>query len=110
VRWRPGSPTRVLALAVWFVFGAGLVPVAFGEFSLALLGYALLSVTLFRIVPVAVSMVRSSLSRRVVLFVGWFGPRSGVGRLRAPGVGQAFRERCQRLALPCGQHAIAARQ
>ena len=75
MRWRPGSPTRVLALAVWFVLGAGLVPVAFGEFSLALLGYALLSVTLFRIVPVAVSMVRSSLSRRDVLFVGWFGPR-----------------------------------
>jgi NhaP-type Na+/H+ or K+/H+ antiporter len=66
---------EVLALAVWFVFGAGLVPVALAGFSVALLGYALLSLTVFRIVPVAVSMVRSSLSRRDVLFVGWFGPR-----------------------------------
>lgn len=66
---------ELLALVIWFVFGAGLVPVAFNEFGLPLLGYALLSLTLFRIVPVALSMVRSGLSRRDVVFLGWFGPR-----------------------------------
>ena len=66
---------EVLALAVWFLFGAGLVPVAVEHFDLPLLVYALLSLTVVRIVPVALSLLGSELDRRTVLFVGWFGPR-----------------------------------
>ena len=66
---------EVLALAVWFAFGAALVPVAFHHFDLAMLLYALLSLTAVRLGPVALSLLGSGLDRRTVLFVGWFGPR-----------------------------------
>jgi NhaP-type Na+/H+ or K+/H+ antiporter len=66
---------EVLALAVWFSFGAALVPVAFHHFDMAMLFYAVLSLTLVRLVPVALSLLGSGLDGRTVLFVGWFGPR-----------------------------------
>jgi len=66
---------EVLALAVWFLFGAVLVPFAFSLFDLSILVYALLSLTVVRCVPVALSLIGSGLNRQTVLFVGWFGPR-----------------------------------
>jgi NhaP-type Na+/H+ or K+/H+ antiporter len=66
---------EVLALAVWFLFGAALVPVAFSHVDLPMLVYALLSLTVVRLVPVALSLLGSGLDRRTVLFMGWFGPR-----------------------------------
>jgi NhaP-type Na+/H+ or K+/H+ antiporter len=66
---------EVLALAVWFLFGAVLVPVAFDSFSVSILLYALLSLTLIRCLPVAISLIGSGLDRQTVIFVGWFGPR-----------------------------------
>lgn len=66
---------EVLALVVWFLFGAGLVPFVLRAFTVPLVVYAVLSLTLFRILPVALSMVGSGLTRRDVLFLGWFGPR-----------------------------------
>ena len=66
---------EVLALAVWFLFGAVLVPVAFDWFSLSTLVYAVLSLTVIRCVPVAISLIGSGLDWETVLLVGWFGPR-----------------------------------
>ncbi|MET0999867.1 MAG: sodium:proton antiporter [Marmoricola sp.] len=66
---------EVLAFVVWFLFGAVLVPVAFENFDLSVLGYAVLSLTVVRMVPVALSLVGSGLDRQTVLFMGWFGPR-----------------------------------
>jgi NhaP-type Na+/H+ or K+/H+ antiporter len=66
---------EVLALAVWFLFGAALVPVAFKHFDMPMVVYSLLSLTVVRLVPVAISLLGSGLDRRTVLFVGWFGPR-----------------------------------
>ena len=37
--------------------------------------YAVLSLTLVRMVPVALALIGSRLGRDTVLFVGWFGPR-----------------------------------
>ena len=37
--------------------------------------YALLSLTLIRMLPVAISMIGTRLSRPSILFLGWFGPR-----------------------------------
>jgi hypothetical protein len=62
---------EVLALAVWFSFGAALVPVALHHFDMAMLFYALLSLTVVRLVPVALSLLGSGLDGRTVLFVGW---------------------------------------
>jgi sodium/hydrogen antiporter len=39
------------------------------------LGYAVLSLTAVRMIPVAISMVRSGLDRTSVGFLAWFGPR-----------------------------------
>ncbi|MGZ5400621.1 MAG: cation:proton antiporter domain-containing protein, partial [Nocardioides sp.] len=58
---------EVLAFVVWFLFGAVLVPVAFENFDLSILAYALLSLTLVRMVPVAVSLVGTGLDRQTVL-------------------------------------------
>ena len=66
---------ELLALAVWFLFGAALVPVAQDYFSVSTLLYALLSLTVIRVVPVTVSLLGTGLDRWTVLFVGWFGPR-----------------------------------
>lgn len=66
---------ELLALLVWFVFGAGLVPLALEALGPSALAYALLSLTIFRMVPVAVSMAGARISLRDVVFLGWFGPR-----------------------------------
>ncbi len=64
-----------LALAVWFLFGAALLPLALDYFSVSVLVYALLSLTVIRMVPVGISLVGAGMDRSTVLFVGWFGPR-----------------------------------
>lgn len=66
---------EVLAFVVWFLVGAVLVPVAFNNFGLSVLLYALLSLTLVRMGPVVLSLLGTGLDRGTVLFVGWFGPR-----------------------------------
>jgi NhaP-type Na+/H+ or K+/H+ antiporter len=80
-----GAPRRVLlfveqsasllSVLVWLLFGAVVLPVAFGHLTWQAVLYALLSLTAVRMVPVAVSLIRSDLDRNTVLFVGWFGPR-----------------------------------
>jgi sodium/hydrogen antiporter len=66
---------EVLAFVVWFLFGAVLVPVAFNDFGLSVLIYALLSLTIVRLLPVALSLLGTGMDRGTVLFIGWFGPR-----------------------------------
>jgi NhaP-type Na+/H+ or K+/H+ antiporter len=66
---------EVLGLMVWFLFGAVLVPLAFEHFSVLTLVYALLSLTVVRMLPVAVALLRAGMDRATVAFVGWFGPR-----------------------------------
>jgi len=59
---------------VFFLFGL-LVALAFGHFNLIHLLYAVLSLTVVRMVPVAVSLIGTRLNAATVLFMGWFGPR-----------------------------------
>jgi NhaP-type Na+/H+ or K+/H+ antiporter len=66
---------RVLALAVWFVFGAGLVLEGLERVDSRIAVYSLLSLTAVRMAPVAISMIGAGLSRPATLFIGWFGPR-----------------------------------
>jgi NhaP-type Na+/H+ or K+/H+ antiporter len=66
---------EVLALAVWFLFGAALVPVAMHTFDLTMLLYAVLSLTVVRVIPVTIALLGTGMDRSTVLFVGWFGPR-----------------------------------
>lgn len=66
---------ELLALGVWFLFGVALVPIALDHLTVSTVVYAALSLTVIRMVPVALSLVGTGLGRRTVLFVGWFGPR-----------------------------------
>ena len=66
---------ELLALVVWFLFGVTLVPLAFDHFDVLIVVYALASLTIVRMLPVALSLVGSGQDRPTVLFIGWFGPR-----------------------------------
>lgn len=59
---------------VFFLFGL-LAAHAWPKFTPAVLAYALLSLTLVRMLPVAVALRGTGLSRPTVVFMGWFGPR-----------------------------------
>jgi len=59
---------------VFFLFGV-LVAREWNNFTPAVLLYAVASLTLVRMVPVAIAFAGTGLSRTTVLFVGWFGPR-----------------------------------
>lgn len=64
-----------LILIVFLLFGLVMVPVASQFWGGPELLYAILSLTLIRMVPVALSMIGSGFDWRSVAFIGWFGPR-----------------------------------
>lgn len=80
-----GAPQRVLlyveqsaallSVLVWLVFGALLLPAVFDHLTWQTAVYAVLSLTVIRMLPVALSLIGSGLDLKTVLFVGWFGPR-----------------------------------
>jgi NhaP-type Na+/H+ or K+/H+ antiporter len=59
---------------VFFLFGL-LVTRFWTQFSFAIFAYGVLSLTLIRMLPVAIALRGTGLSRPTVLFMGWFGPR-----------------------------------
>lgn len=63
------------AMLSWLVFGAIALAALEDALSWAVVGYAVLSLTVIRMVPVALALVGSGLDRPNRLFVGWFGPR-----------------------------------
>lgn len=64
---------ELVGLAVFFLFAA-LVPSLTG-FSPAVVVFAILAMTVIRMVPVAISLVGTGLARPSVALIGWFGPR-----------------------------------
>jgi NhaP-type Na+/H+ or K+/H+ antiporter len=64
-----------MALLTWVIFGASVVGLGIGEMSWEVLVYALLSLTLIRMLPVFVSLYGLGLNAQTMLFLGWFGPR-----------------------------------
>lgn len=65
---------RVLGLAVWFTFGLIVVLVR-PAITWQSVVYALLSLTVVRMLPVLLALWRSGLDVRDSLLVGWLGPR-----------------------------------
>jgi NhaP-type Na+/H+ or K+/H+ antiporter len=63
------------SLLVWLAFGAISVPTMLAHFVPLTIVYAVLSLTLVRMLPVALASIGAGLDRATVLFVGWFGPR-----------------------------------
>jgi NhaP-type Na+/H+ or K+/H+ antiporter len=64
-----------LALFVFLVFGLVAVPATVGYWDAAAWAYAVLSLTVVRMLPVAVCLAGSRLGWRAVGMIGWFGPR-----------------------------------
>ena len=62
-------------MLVWLAFGALAIPIVLGRADLIAVAYAILSLTLVRMVPVAWACWGAGLDRKTVLFIGWFGPR-----------------------------------
>jgi NhaP-type Na+/H+ or K+/H+ antiporter len=63
------------AMISWLIFGALAVPAIGHWFEWPVIGYALLSLTVIRMVPVALALLGSGFDRYSVAFIGWFGPR-----------------------------------
>jgi sodium/hydrogen antiporter len=65
----------LLAAATFIVFGAALLEPSLDHLTWAVGGYALLSLTIVRMLPVGIAMVGTGARRPTVAFLGWFGPR-----------------------------------
>lgn len=64
-----------LSLVTWVAFGSASAVVAVSQLSWSTLAYAVLSLTVVRMVPVALVMGGLGRDLPTKLFVGWFGPR-----------------------------------
>ena len=66
---------QLLMLITFLIFGAALLPEAISHLSPAIFLYAVLSLTVIRMIPIAISLLGTGLSSPSYLFLGWFGPR-----------------------------------
>jgi NhaP-type Na+/H+ or K+/H+ antiporter len=62
-------------LITFLIFGAALLPEAIVHLSPTILLYAMLSLTVIRMIPIAISLLGTGLRLPSHLFLGWFGPR-----------------------------------
>src|SRR3954447_6630547 len=66
---------ELLGAATFIVFGAVFLGPALGRLSPSIVAYAVVSLTVVRMLPVAVAMLGTSARPPTLAFVGWFGPR-----------------------------------
>jgi NhaP-type Na+/H+ or K+/H+ antiporter len=65
---------QLFNLSVFFLFGVLLLR-DWPQYTWTILLYAVLSLTVVRMIPVAIALLGTRLSPASVLFMGWFGPR-----------------------------------
>jgi sodium/hydrogen antiporter len=65
----------LVSLLVWLAFGAVAVAPVLEHLTWQLVVYAVLSLTVIRMAPVALALVGTKLGWATTTFVGWFGPR-----------------------------------
>jgi NhaP-type Na+/H+ or K+/H+ antiporter len=66
---------QLLMLITFFIFGAVLLPEGLNHLDWTVVGYSLLSLTVIRMLPIALSLFGTGLRLPTQLFLGWFGPR-----------------------------------
>jgi NhaP-type Na+/H+ or K+/H+ antiporter len=66
---------ELLELVVFALFGATVLWPAFEGVDAEVIVYALLSLTVVRMIPVALSLAGGGFARETSLYLGWFGPR-----------------------------------
>jgi NhaP-type Na+/H+ or K+/H+ antiporter len=64
-----------LSLLTWVIFSTVIIARQISHFTWDVLIYSLLSLTVIRIIPVLISLIRTGFSGKEKLFIGWFGPR-----------------------------------
>jgi len=69
------TESQFLAYMMFFLFGALILPEALHHINGPIILYACLSLTVVRLLPVAISMIGSGLNMPSIAFMGWFGPR-----------------------------------
>ncbi|HEX5169123.1 MAG TPA: sodium:proton antiporter [Cyclobacteriaceae bacterium] len=69
------AESQAMVLFIFLLFGMLLVPLSFPYWDWRAVVYAVLSLTVIRMLPVAISLIGSGLSTPTVWFIGWFGPR-----------------------------------
>lgn len=69
------SEGTLLSLGVFLLFGLAAIPMSIGYWGWRELLYAILSLTVIRMVPVAIALIGAKVDLRTALFIGWFGPR-----------------------------------
>ena len=65
----------LVSLLVWLAFGAVALAPAMEVLNWQIVLYAILSLTVIRMAPVAVALLGSGLDRATIALVAWFGPR-----------------------------------
>jgi sodium/hydrogen antiporter len=65
----------LLAIGVWAAFGFALAGKVLTHLDPAAIVYAVLSLTVIRMVPVGIALLRERFQPLTILFMGWFGPR-----------------------------------
>lgn len=66
---------QLLTLLTFMIFGALMVPTALMHLDMEVVLYSLLSLTVLRMLPAAVSLAGAKLGAPTVTFLAWFGPR-----------------------------------
>lgn len=95
---------QLLNFLVFFSFGI-IAPVFLGEMGMSYWIYAIASLTVIRMVPTALALMRTRLNKATVLFMGWFGPRG----LASLVLGLVFLEHESKLpGEPCIRSALIA--
>lgn len=69
------TESQFLSYLTFFLFGALILPEAIPHITGPIFLYACLSLTLVRMLPVALSMMGMKLDLATTAFMGWFGPR-----------------------------------
>lgn len=65
----------LLSVIVWITFGSVVIVKAWPYFTWHVWVYALASLTILRMIPVWLSLMKSTVATEQKLFIGWFGPR-----------------------------------
>jgi len=66
---------QLLTLLLFFIFGSSFVATAISKISFSIFIYAILSLTVIRMIPVSLSLLGCGLRGPTYLYLGWFGPR-----------------------------------
>jgi len=69
------SEGELFILISFFLFGLAFVPLTLHDISVNVVIYALLSLTVLRMLPVMISLIGTNLDFASRVFIAWFGPR-----------------------------------